>query len=162
MSLSPSAQKVQDALQALGLGHLQVQELSASTRTAQEAAAAVGCTVGQIVKSLIFVGQTSQQPYLLLVSGPNRVDVHAIEVHLSEKLSKPNADYVRQVTGFAIGGVPPFGHHQPLTALLDPDLLNFERIFAAAGTPNAIFGLSPQELLQLCQAQVLQQGIQRT
>lgn len=149
MPLSPSAQKVQDILAQRGFPHLQVQELAQSTRTAQEAADAVGCMVGQIVKSLIFRGTSSKLPYLLLVSGVNRVDVHGVEERLGEKLEKPDADYVREVTGFAIGGVPPIGHTQRLEALIDPDLLQYERIFAAAGTPNAVFGLSPDELLQL-------------
>jgi len=147
--LSPSAQKVQDVLNERGFAHLQVLELSASTRTAQEAADAVGCTVGQIVKSLIFRGATNGQPYLVLVSGANRVDTHKVEESLGEKLAKPNADYVRAVTGFAIGGVPPLGHAQHLETLIDPDLLQYERIYAAAGTPFAVFGLSPNELLAL-------------
>lgn len=155
MSLSPSAQKVQDALIERGFS-LEVQELSQSTRTAQEAADAVGCVVGQIVKSLIFRGSQSQKPYLLLVSGSNRVDVHAVEDRLGEKLEKPDADYVRQITGFAIGGVPPFGHATPMSAIIDPDLLQYPRIFAAAGTPNAIFGLTPEELLNLTQGRVVE------
>lgn len=154
--LSPSAQKVQDVLNERGFAHLQVLELSASTRTAQEAADAVGCTVGQIVKSLIFRGATSGQPYLLLVSGANRVDAHKVEESLGEKLAKPNADYVRAVTGFAIGGVPPLGHAQHLETLIDPDLLRYERIYAAAGTPFAVFGLSPNELLALTEGRMVQ------
>ncbi|GIW33594.1 YbaK/EbsC family protein [Meiothermus sp.] len=155
MKLSPSAQKVQDVLHQKGFGHLRVQELSASTRTAQEAANAVGCTVGQIVKSLIFRGAISGQPYLLLVSGANRVDTHRIEADLGEKLVKPDGDYVRSVTGFAIGGVPPVGHAQQLEALIDPDLLQYERIYAAAGTPFALFGLSPNELLALTGGRIM-------
>lgn len=156
MKLSPSAQKVQEALIQRGFAHLQVQELSTSTRTAQEAADAVGCTVGQIVKSLIFQGATSRQPYLLLVSGSNRVNTHAVEKRLGEKLIKPDADYVRSVTGFAIGGVPPLGHTQHLEALIDPDLLQYERIYAAAGTPFALFGHSPNELLALTGGRIMQ------
>lgn len=155
MKPSPSAQKVQEALNQRGFAHLQVQELPASTRTAQEAAAAVGCAVGQIVKSLVFRGAQSARPYLLLVSGANRVDVTRLEALLEEKLEKPDADYVRQVTGFAIGGVPPIGHTQALEALIDPDLLQYERIYAAAGTPFALFGLSPEELLALTGGRVV-------
>ncbi|MBO1438098.1 YbaK/EbsC family protein [Meiothermus sp. CFH 77666] len=155
MKLSPSAQKVQDALHRKGFSHLRVQELAASTRTAQEAADAVGCTVGQIVKSLIFRGAISGQPYLLLVSGANRVNTHRIEAELGEKLVKPDAEYVRRVTGFAIGGVPPVGHAQHLEALIDPDLLQYERIYAAGGTPFALFALSPNELLALTGGRVL-------
>jgi len=149
MLSSSSAQKVQDALDQRGFAHLRVQELTASTRTAQEAADTVGCMVGQIVKSLIFRGAKSKLPYLLLVSGSNRVDVRKVEESLGEHLEKPDAEYVRQVTGFAIGGVPPLGHAEHLEALIDPDLLQYQRIFAAAGTPNAIFGLTPDELLKL-------------
>lgn len=155
MKLSPSAQKVQDVLQQKGFSHLRVQELSASTRTAQEAAEAVGCTLGQIVKSLIFRGASSGQPYLLLVSGANRVHTHAVEERLGEKLVKPDAEYVRNVTGFAIGGVPPVGHAQQLEALIDPDLLQYERIYAAGGTPFALFGLSPNELLALTGGRIM-------
>ncbi|MFN3392503.1 MAG: YbaK/EbsC family protein [Meiothermus ruber] len=155
MKLSPNALKVQEALNQRGFAHLQVQELSASTRTAQEAAAAVGCAVGQIVKSLVFRGARSGRPYLLLVSGANRVDVMRLEAPLGEKLEKPDAEYVRQVTGFAIGGVPPVGHAQALEALIDPDLLQYERIYAAAGTPFALFGLSPEELLALTGGRVV-------
>lgn len=147
--LSASAQKVQDLLAERGFAHLEVREHPQSTRTAQEAAEAIGCTVSQIVKSLIFRGAASGKPYLLLVSGTNRVDTHKIEESLGEKLEKPDADYVRRVSGFAIGGVPPLGHAEAMEALVDPDLLVYDRIFAAAGTPNAVFGLSPQELLKL-------------
>jgi prolyl-tRNA editing enzyme YbaK/EbsC (Cys-tRNA(Pro) deacylase) len=90
-----------------------------------------------------------------LVSGANRVDLPRLEAYLGEQLEKPDAEYVRWVTGFAIGGVPPIGHTQPLEALIDPDLLEYERIYAAAGTPFALFGLSPQELLQLTGGRVL-------
>ena len=155
MNLSPSAQRVQDFLNQQGLTHLRVQEHSASTRTAQEAADAVGCSVGQIVKSLIFRGANTGKPYLLLVSGSNRVDVHKVEESLGEKLEKPDADYVRHVTGFAIGGVPPVCHATPINALIDPDLIQYEQIFAAAGTPNAVFGLSPDELLALTGGQAM-------
>ena len=155
MNLSPSAQRVQDFLNQQGLTHLSVQEHSASTRTAQEAADAVGCSVGQIVKSLIFRGANTGKPYLLLVSGSNRVDVHKVEESLGEKLEKPDADYVRHVTGFAIGGVPPVCHATPINALIDPDLIQYEQIFAAAGTPNAVFGLSPDELLALTGGQAM-------
>jgi prolyl-tRNA editing enzyme YbaK/EbsC (Cys-tRNA(Pro) deacylase) len=154
--LSPSAQKVQDALNETGFAHLQVLELPASTRTAQEAAEAVGCSVGQIVKSLIFRGASSGQPYLLLVSGSNRVNTHPLEERLGEKLAKADAEYVRSITGFAIGGVPPLGHQQSLETIIDPDLLQYQNVFAAAGTPFAVFELTPDELLALTGGRVLQ------
>jgi prolyl-tRNA editing enzyme YbaK/EbsC (Cys-tRNA(Pro) deacylase) len=154
--LSPSAQKVQDALNQRGFAHLQVLKLPASTRTAQEAAEAVGCSVGQIVKSLIFRGASSGQPYLLLVSGSNRVNTHQLEERLGERLAKADAEYVRSITGFAIGGVPPVGHQQHLETIIDPDLLQYQRVFAAAGTPFAVFELTPDELLALTGGRVLQ------
>ncbi|RIH90971.1 Cys-tRNA(Pro)/Cys-tRNA(Cys) deacylase YbaK [Calidithermus terrae] len=153
--LSSSAQKVQDALHARGFGELRVVEMPASTRTAQEAADAVGCSVGQIVKSLIFRGAASGKPYLLLVSGPNRVDEAKVGERLGERLERAKPDWVREVTGFAIGGVPPVGHATPLEALIDPDLLQYEQVWAAAGTPNAVFALTPQQLVALTGGRVM-------
>lgn len=153
--LSPSAQKVQDALCERGFGELRVVEMPASTRTAQEAADAVGCSVGQIVKSLIFRGAASGRPYLLLVSGPNRVDEARVGERLGERLERAKPDWVREVTGFAIGGVPPVGHATPLETLIDPDLLQYEQLWAAAGTPNAVFALSPRQLLALTGGRVM-------
>ena len=144
-NLSASAQKVQDALTAMGYS-MQVMELPASTRTAVEAAQAVGCDVGQIVKSLIFKGRESGRPFLLLVSGANRVDLEKAAAAVGEALDKADADFVRQHTGFAIGGVPPVGHTEALDTLIDVDLLQYPQVWAAAGTPNALFCLSPAEL----------------
>jgi prolyl-tRNA editing enzyme YbaK/EbsC (Cys-tRNA(Pro) deacylase) len=144
-NLSASAQKVQDALNAMGFA-MQVVELPASTRTAVEAAQAVGCDVGQIVKSLIFKGRDSGRPLLLLVSGANRVDLEKAAVAVGEALDKADADFVRQHTGFAIGGVPPVGHTEALDTLIDVDLLQYAQVWAAAGTPNAVFCLSPADL----------------
>lgn len=144
-NLSASAQKVQDALTALGFT-MQVLELPDSTRTAVEAAQAVGCDVGQIVKSLIFKGRDSGRPLLLLVSGANRVDLEKAALAVGEALDKADADFVRQHTGFAIGGVPPVGHTEALDTLIDIDLLQYAQVWAAAGTPNAVFCLSPADL----------------
>jgi prolyl-tRNA editing enzyme YbaK/EbsC (Cys-tRNA(Pro) deacylase) len=147
--LSPSVQKVQDLLRQRGFGHLEVLEHDRSTRTAQEAAEAVGAAVGQIVKSLIFRGVHSGQPYLLLVSGPNRVHEAKVAEVIGEPLERADPGFVRAVTGFAIGGVPPVGHATPLEALIDPDLLQYPHVWAAAGTPKAVFCLTPDELLRL-------------
>ena len=152
-SLSPSAQKVQDALLAFGLD-LQVLELPSSTRTAVEAAQAVGCDVGQIVKSLVFRGAHSGIPVLLLVSGRNRVNEQAVAGVLGEPIGKADADFVRQHTGFVIGGVPPVGHSEKLRTLIDEDLLQYDQIWAAAGTPNALFQLQAQDLLKISAGQV--------
>ncbi len=146
--LSPSAQKVQDALNAFGM-QLTVVELPASTRTAVEAAQAVGCDVGQIVKSLVFKGAASGQPVLVIASGANRVNEKKLAGWLGEPVGKADADFVRQQTGFVIGGVPPVGHARPITTFIDQDLLQYERIWAAAGTPNAVFQLTPAELVKI-------------
>src|SRR5882672_7241598 len=145
--LPPSAQKVHDAAAALGLD-IMVREMPDSTRTAEKAAAAVGVTVGQIVKSLVFLGSTSGKPYLLLVSGTNRVNEKGVAAHLGEKLKRPDADTVRALTGYAIGGIPPFGHATPLTTYMDRDLLQYDVIWAAAGTPKAVFRTEPARLQQ--------------
>jgi prolyl-tRNA editing enzyme YbaK/EbsC (Cys-tRNA(Pro) deacylase) len=146
--LSSSAQRVQAALAAHGLGQTVV-ELPQSTRTAAEAAAAVGCTVGQIAKSLIFRARDSSRPVLVIASGANRVDERAVAARLGEPLAKADADFVRARTGFAIGGVPPIGHSEPPVIFIDEDLLAYETIWAAAGTPNAVFTLTPADLLAL-------------
>jgi prolyl-tRNA editing enzyme YbaK/EbsC (Cys-tRNA(Pro) deacylase) len=151
--LSSSAQKVQQALNGLGL-RLQVVELPGSTRTALEAAQAVGCQVGQIVKSLVFKAKRSERPILVIASGQNRVDEKRIEALIGEPLGKADADFVRQRTGFVIGGVPPVGHLEKLETYIDQDLLQFDELWAAAGTPNAVFRLKPAELLQMTGGQV--------
>ena len=154
-SLSASAQKVQDALAARGMS-LQVMELPGSTRTASEAAQAIGCSVGQIVKSLVFKGRRSGKPVLVIASGSNRVDERKLEALIGEPLGKADADFVRQQTGFVIGGVPPVGHNQPLLTYLDADLLAYTEIWAAAGTPHAVFRLTPQKLCELTGGEVVE------
>jgi prolyl-tRNA editing enzyme YbaK/EbsC (Cys-tRNA(Pro) deacylase) len=146
--LSTSAQKVQEALTALGLP-CQVVELPASTRTAQEAAQAIGCTVAQIVKSLIFRGMRTGKPILVLASGVNRVNEKRLGETAGEPIDKAGADFVRQHTGFAIGGVPPVGHPTPIETYIDADLLKYQEIWAAAGTPRAVFRLIPQDLQKM-------------
>jgi len=143
--LPPSAQKVHDAAAALGLD-ITVREMPDSTRTAEKAAAAVGVTVGQIVKSLVFMGAASGKPYLLLVSGTNRVNEAGVAAHLGEALRRPDADAVRALTGYAIGGIPPFGHDTPIATYIDGDLLQYDIVWAAAGTPKAVFSAAPGKL----------------
>lgn len=152
--LSPSAHKVQQALQALGMT-LQVVELPDSTRTAIEAAQAVGCQVGQIVKSLVFKTKRSQRALLVIASGSNRVDEKLIEARIGEPLGKADAEFVRQQTGFAIGGVPPLGHASPLLTFIDQDLLQYERVWAAAGTPHAVFELNPANLARMTGGEII-------
>ncbi len=151
--LSPRVLKVQQALQQKGLT-LAIQELNDSTRTAQQAAEVVGCDVAQIVKSLIFKGKKSQHPFLVVASGGNRVSVKKLSKLVGEKISKPNADFVRAQTGFAIGGVPPVGHIQQIPCYIDDDLLTHDQLWAAAGSPNALFCLSPDDLLHITNGEV--------
>ncbi len=148
MTLSPSAQKVQGALAARGFTN-QVIEHEQTTRTSAEAAQAVGCEVGQIAKSLIFKGGQSGKAILVIASGANRVDEKKLRDLLGEKVEKPDADFVRERTGFVIGGVPPLGHTEPLITFIDEDLMQFDSIWAAAGTPNAVFPLTPDELVKM-------------
>ncbi len=148
MPLKPSAQRVQDALLARGVQN-QVVELTETARSAAEAAAAVGCTVAQIAKSLVFKGRQSGQAVLVIASGANRVDLAKVQALLGEPLDRADPDFVRAETGFAIGGIPPVGHAKALTTVIDEDLLKHERIWAAAGHPNAVFPLTPAELVQL-------------
>ena len=146
--LRSSVQKVQDALKALGFS-IQVVELQATTRTSAEAADAVGCKVEQIAKSLVFQAKISHRPILVIASGLNRVNEEKIAGLISEPISKADADFVRQHTGFVIGGVPPVGHLEKLEIFIDQDLLQYEVIWAAAGSPHAVFKLTPQDLVKM-------------
>lgn len=146
--LSKTARKVQKALSAKGL-QSRIEELPASTRTAREAADAIGCTVGQIAKSLIFMGKESRRPVLVIASGLNRVDEALLSAAVGEPVAIADADFVRQETGFVIGGVPPIGHSQTLRTYIDLDLLAYDEIWAAAGTPHAVFRLTPDDLLSI-------------
>ena len=141
-TLSPSAQKVRDALLSMGY-ECNIIEFQDSTRTSGEAAVRIGCQIGQIVKSLIFRGQVSGKPVLVLTSGANRVDESLVGHHAGEPIGRADADFVRAATGYAIGGVPPLGYPHPLETYLDEDLLQYGKIWAAAGTPNAVFELTP-------------------
>lgn len=130
-------------------------EHAESTRTAQEAANRAGCELGQIVKSLIFKGRDSGKPILILASGPNRVNEKRIAEYAGEPVVKPDADFVRAVTGFAIGGVPPIGHAQKMESYLDEDFLQYASIWAAAGTPNAIFELKTEDLQKMTNGKIV-------
>ena len=153
-SLSPSAQKVQDQIKSLGYDYTVI-EHAESTRTAQEAAERAGCELGQIVKSLIFKGKDSGKPILVLTSGANRVDENRISEYAGEAIGRADADFVRAVTGYAIGGIPPVGHLQKMETYLDEDFLQFETIWAAAGTPNAIFELKTSDLQKMTGGKVV-------
>lgn len=146
--LSPSAQRIQAALHARGK-NLEVVELPQSTRTAAEAAAAIGCTVAQIAKSIVFRQVDSGLPVLVVASGINRVSEAKVAALLGSPIAKADANFVRERTGFVIGGIPPLGHAEAITTLLDEDLLGLGEIWAAAGTPNAVFRLAAQDLVEL-------------
>jgi Cys-tRNA(Pro) deacylase len=158
--LSAAAQRVQDALRALGVA-CQVVELPESTRSAAEAAQAIGCRVEQIVKSLVFRGQSTNRPILAIVSGGNRVDEEKLAALVAEPVAKADAEYVRQRTGYAIGGVPPVGHLESLVCVVDEDLLQYEQIWAAAGTPRAVFRLTPADLQRITDGRVVSVAARR-
>jgi len=154
MSLKASAQKVQDALRAAGFAN-EVVELPESARTAAEAAAALGCAVGQIVKSLVFRAEASGRAVLVVASGAHRVDEKLVAAEAGEPIGRASPDFVREQTGYAIGGVPPVGHPSPLLTIVDEALLGYAEIWAAAGHPNAVFRLTPEELLRMTGGRVV-------
>ena len=150
-----SIERVRAALAASGLA-LEAVELDASTRTAQEAADAIGCTVSQIVKSLVFRGEDTGEAILVLASGTNRVDEKRMAATAGEVLGRADADFVRAETGFAIGGVAPVGHIRPVKTFIDRDLQQYAEIWAAAGKPNAVFRLTPDDLIALTKGSIVQ------
>src|SRR4051812_49140526 len=147
-----SVQRVIDALRVAGID-AEIHEMSASTRTAEEAAAALGTTVPRIVKSLVFLAD--DVPILALVSGSNRLDTERLGAALGRSIARADAATVRSATGFAIGGVPPLGHAAPLDVVVDRDLLQFDQVWAAAGTPHAVFPIAPGALVRVTGGQVL-------
>lgn len=148
IELSRSAQKIQDVLNA---NHVEtaVIELPASTRTAAEAAQAIGCTVAQIAKSIIFRGAVTGKAVLVVASGINRINENKVSALIGEPLAKADAAFVREKTGFVIGGVPPIGHIEKPITIVDEDILRLGDIWAAAGTPNSVFRLTGELLVQL-------------
>lgn len=149
-----SVRRVREALAERGFAP-RVVELDQTARSAAEAAQALGCRVEQIVKSLVFRSGRTGQPVLVLASGVNRVDEHKVSALLSEPIEKADAGYVREKTGFSIGGVPPVGHAEEPATFVDEDLLREEEVWAAAGHTHAVFGLSPQELLKVTNGRVI-------
>lgn len=152
--LSNSARRVQQVLDEHGLD-CRVVEFPSATRTAQEAADSVGCALGQIVKSLIFKGVQSGRAILVVASGSNRVSEKKLARLIGEPVAKPDAGFVREKTGFVIGGVAPVAHPEALTTYIDGDLLQYDEIWAAAGTPHAVFKLTPQQLRTLTAGEVV-------
>lgn len=153
--LAKSAQSIQDVLDHKGLS-CKVIELTDSARTAEQAANALGCDVAQIVKSLIFKTKTSHKPVFILVSGVNRVNEKTIEAHVGEKITKADAAFTREITGFAIGGIPPIGHKETIDLVfIDEVLLKYEDLWAAAGTPHAIFCLKSKDLIKIIDGKII-------
>lgn len=152
--MHPLTTRVHTALNSLGF-FADIQELPTSTRTALEAAQSVGCDIGQIVKSLVFIFSKSQIPILLLVSGQNRVNENLVGRALEGEIRKATAQEVQEFTGFPIGGVPPIGHLQPISTYMDEDLFHYDLVWAAAGTPNSVFPVSPHRLRELTDAKVI-------
>lgn len=151
--MSKSLERVRRALEGAGLAD-EIRELGESTRTAREAADAVGCTLDQIAKSIIFSGAQSGDIYLFVTAGGNQVDPDKAAALVGEPLERADAKAVRAATGFAIGGVSPIGHLSPTPTFADPRLLEFDRVWAAAGTPRHVFGVAPSDLITLSDAQV--------
>jgi prolyl-tRNA editing enzyme YbaK/EbsC (Cys-tRNA(Pro) deacylase) len=150
-----SAQRVQNALKQKDFD-CKVMELPSSTRTAQDAATSIGCEISQIVKSLIFKTKDTGRPVLVLASGVNRVNEKTVELYLSEKIIKADAEFTREITGFAIGGIPPVGHKQTIELIfIDQDLLRFDSVWAAAGTPNAVFNMHSKDLVSITNGKVI-------
>lgn len=153
--LKRSAARVQNYLASHGQ-EFEVCELPQTTRTAEDAALAIGCEVGQIAKSLVFRDKDSGEPVMVIASGAHQVDLQKVYQQSAITLTRADANFVKQHTGFAIGGIPPVAHSRPLTTLLDEGLQQYAHIWAAAGTPNAVFRLSPSELALLTQGRWLQ------
>jgi prolyl-tRNA editing enzyme YbaK/EbsC (Cys-tRNA(Pro) deacylase) len=149
-----STDRVKAATEAAGLA-VEIRAMPQSTRTAEEAAAACDAKVAQIVKSLVFRKAASGEPVLLLVSGANRVDEEAMQAEIGDRLQRIDAAAVREITGFAIGGVAPLGSLTPLETFMDADLMAFELVWAAAGAPHSVFGVSPQALAEATGARII-------
>jgi Cys-tRNA(Pro) deacylase len=142
--MRPPAQRVQSALRALGLAR-DVIELAVEARTSEQAALAVGVSVGHIAKSLVFT--VNQEPILVVASGANRVDEKRLGALLGGKIRRADPETVKQATGYTIGGVAPLGHPAPLPVYIDSDLLQYDLVYAAAGLPDCVFPLTPDELI---------------
>jgi prolyl-tRNA editing enzyme YbaK/EbsC (Cys-tRNA(Pro) deacylase) len=144
-NLSRSASRVQQALEAAGIDS-KVVELPQTTRSAQEAALAIGCEVEQIAKSVVFRRVDTGLPVLVVLRGVDRVDTKTLANHIGSAVERASPEFVREATGFAIGGVPPLGHETPIETIIDSGLLRYDIVWAAAGTPNAVFRANPRQL----------------
>jgi len=152
--MSSGQEKFREKVKSLGL-KLEIVSLPQSTKTAVEAAQAIGCQVAQIAKSIVFK-TAGGKPILVIVSGVNRVDEEKLGRILGDKVQKADADFVRTETGFVIGGVPPFGHKKKITTFIDKDLFNFSEIWAAAGDSFSVFKTTASELLRVSRAETIE------
>ncbi len=150
--MADAVQRFRDAAGALGFSP-EIRTMEQSTHTAEDAAAAVGCDVGAIVKSLVFLA--NNEPLLVLVSGPNRVNTEKLGAELDALITKSDAKRVKEATGYSIGGVPPFGHSTQLRTVIDPDLLCHDELWAAAGSATAVFPIVPDSLVELTRGEVV-------
>lgn len=148
----PTALRTEQLLRDAGID-TRVVEFEQPTRTSAEAAAAIGCSVAEIAKSIVFRGTTSGEAIVVVTSGDNRVSERKVTAQVGEPLARADADFVRSATGYVIGGVAPLGYVRAVKLLLDEDLRRFEIIWAAAGTPFSVFPLRPDELHRLTAAQ---------
>lgn len=151
--MNSNSQRIQDFLDKFGISS-EIKELSESTRTSAEAAKAIGCDVSQIAKSILFKTKTGK-PILVIASGSNRINEKRIEEEIGERIEKAAADFVKDKTGFAIGGVPPFGHIEKIKEFIDKDLIKYDKIWAAAGTPHSVFSLTPEQLIKITKAMTI-------
>ncbi|NLS44321.1 MAG: YbaK/EbsC family protein [Firmicutes bacterium] len=147
-------EKIQHLLDSLGFEY-KVVELPDTTRTAVDAANSIGCTLGQIVKSLVFQGEQTGKPILVVASGTNRVNERIIGEYIGEPIKKASAKSVKAITGFSIGGVPPLGHLQDILTFIDEDLLQYKEVWAAGGTSNSVFRLDPKDLQNMTGGKVV-------
>ncbi len=153
VTIHPSSQRVVNAAASLGLT-IEVRDFPEGTRTAEDAARAVGVSVGQIVKSLVFLADGN--PIICLVSGANRVDTTRLASAIgATTIARADANVAREATGFGVGGTPPFGHPQPLPVYCDPDLLTYDEVWAAGGTPMSVFAVEPRALVKASDARII-------
>ncbi|MFA5392496.1 MAG: YbaK/EbsC family protein [Candidatus Paceibacterota bacterium] len=141
-----------DKLKELGI-QIDIKEFDVSTKTAEEAARAIGCEINQIAKSIIF--NVQEEIVLVIVSGGNKVNEAKMSSYLSKLVKKADADFVKEKTGYSIGGVPPFGHKTEIKTFIDKDLLKYKEIWAAAGSDNTVFKISPEELIKYSKGQII-------
>jgi prolyl-tRNA editing enzyme YbaK/EbsC (Cys-tRNA(Pro) deacylase) len=152
--LKHSSQRVQDLLLNYKLD-IKVIEFKELMRTSKETANVIGCEVGQIAKTLIFKGKKSEKAFCVIISGKNRLDEEKITKLIGEEIEKPDAHFVIEHTKFIIGGIPPIGYSLDDKPLIDEDLMTYQEIWAAAGTPYAVFRITPENLLKITEARVV-------